>query len=54
MTYNGRHKFEHCNEYNADGGTPTYGGYSQCVVVDETPGRNNFRHEPSEISALHN
>ncbi|CAJ1433125.1 unnamed protein product, partial [Effrenium voratum] len=35
MTYNGRHKFEHCNEYNADGGTPTYGGYSQCVVVDE-------------------
>lgn len=35
MTYNGKSKYKHCEEYNEDGGAPTYGGYSQCVVVDE-------------------
>ena len=35
FTYNGTHKFRHCEEYNEQGGTPTYGGYSKRVVVDE-------------------
>jgi len=35
MTYNGKYKYKHCVEYNEDGGAPTYGGYSQKIVVDE-------------------
>jgi len=34
MTYNDKHKFKHCVEFNEEGGTPTYGGYSQTIVVD--------------------
>ena len=34
-TYGSRYKFPHCAEYNAEGGNPTYGGYSQSIVVDE-------------------
>lgn len=33
-TYNGREKFPHMAEYNADGGAPTYGGYSKHIVVN--------------------
>jgi len=33
-TYNSKHKYAHCVEYNVDGGAPTYGGYSQTIVVD--------------------
>ena len=35
MTYNGKHKYQHCEEYNDEGGAPTYGGYSQGIVVDQ-------------------
>ena len=35
MTYNGKAKYQHCEEYNEEGGAPTYGGYSQSIVVDE-------------------
>ena len=34
LTYNDQHKFPHCVEFNDEGGTPTYGGYSQTIVVD--------------------
>ena len=34
-TYNGKFKYEHCAEYNEQGGAPTYGGYSQSIVVVE-------------------
>ena len=34
FTYNGKAKYEHCAEYNADGGAVTLGGYSQSIVVD--------------------
>lgn len=34
-TYNSRFKYEHCAEYDDEGGAPTYGGYSQAIVVDE-------------------
>ena len=35
FTYNGTYKFTHCEEYNGDGQTPTYGGYSKRIVVDQ-------------------
>ena len=35
FTYNDKHKYPHCAEYTEDGGRPTYGGYSQHIVVDE-------------------
>ena len=35
MTYNGKHKYQHCEEYNDEGGAPTYVGYSQGIVVDQ-------------------
>lgn len=35
FTYNGKYKFPHSAEYNADGGANTYGGYSKSIVVDE-------------------
>eukprot|EP00490_Sorites_sp_Unknown_P018131 CAMPEP_0114692876 /NCGR_PEP_ID=MMETSP0191-20121206/68413_1 /TAXON_ID=126664 /ORGANISM="Sorites sp." /LENGTH=189 /DNA_ID=CAMNT_0001985791 /DNA_START=50 /DNA_END=616 /DNA_ORIENTATION=+ len=35
MTYNGRAKYSHCEEHNEEGGAPTYGGYSEQIVVDE-------------------
>ena len=35
FTYNGTYKFPHCEEYNGDGQTPTYGGYSKRIVVDQ-------------------
>merc|ERR1719506_2449261 len=37
-TYNARHKYPHCIEYNGgqDGGGVTYGGYSQRIVTDES------------------
>ena len=35
MTYNDKNKYPHCAEYNEEGGAPTYGGYSQHIVVDE-------------------
>ena len=35
LTYNGKHKFEHCVEYNEEGGTATQGGYSQSMVVND-------------------
>lgn len=35
FTYNSTYKYPHCAEYNSDGGAPTYGGYSQKIVVDE-------------------
>lgn len=34
FTYNGKHKFKHCAEYNDDGGSATQGGYSQYIVVN--------------------
>jgi len=34
-TYNDKFRFEHCVEYNGEGGANTYGGYSQQMVVDE-------------------
>jgi D-arabinose 1-dehydrogenase-like Zn-dependent alcohol dehydrogenase len=34
-TYNARFKYEHCAEYNEQGGAPAYGGYSKHIVVDE-------------------
>lgn len=35
-TYNSRHKYKHCAEYVEEtGGNPTYGGYSQKIVVDK-------------------
>ena len=34
FTYNSTSKYAHCIEYNAEGGAPTYGGYSQSMVVD--------------------
>lgn len=34
-TYNSRAKYPHCVEYNSQGGCPTYGGYSQFIVVNE-------------------
>jgi len=34
-TYNSRFKYEHCEECDDDGGAPTYGGYSQSIVVDK-------------------
>ena len=35
LTYNDKNKYPHCAEYNEEGGAPTYGGYSQHIVVDE-------------------
>lgn len=35
FTYNGKAKYAHCAEYNEQGGAPTYGGYSQSIVVDK-------------------
>ena len=35
-TYNGKHMYSHHVEYNDEGGTPTYGGYSKSIVVDES------------------
>ena len=35
MTYNGKYKYPHCEEYSEEGFAPTYGGYSQSIVVDE-------------------
>ena len=35
FTYNSAYKYPHCNENTAEGGNPTYGGYSQSIVVDE-------------------
>ena len=35
FTYNSRFKYKHCAEYDDQGGAPTYGGYSQAIVVDE-------------------
>ena len=35
FTYNDKYKYGHCAEYTEDGGRPTYGGYSQHIVVDE-------------------
>ena len=35
FTYNGKNKFPHNPEYNEEGGTPTYGGYSQSIVVSQ-------------------
>lgn len=32
-TYGSKFKFPHCPEYNDQGGAPTYGGYSQAIVV---------------------
>lgn len=34
-TYNGRYNYKHCEEYDEEGGAPTYGGYSQSITVDE-------------------
>lgn len=34
FTYNAKHRFAHCAEYNEDGGAITYGGYSQLILVD--------------------
>lgn len=36
MTYNGRENYEHCPGYNEDPAqcAPTYGGYSQHIVVN--------------------
>eukprot|EP00437_Effrenium_voratum_P015575 CAMPEP_0181444346 /NCGR_PEP_ID=MMETSP1110-20121109/25020_1 /TAXON_ID=174948 /ORGANISM="Symbiodinium sp., Strain CCMP421" /LENGTH=360 /DNA_ID=CAMNT_0023568347 /DNA_START=44 /DNA_END=1126 /DNA_ORIENTATION=+ len=34
-TYNARFNYKHCEEYNAEGGAPTYGGYSESITVDE-------------------
>jgi alcohol dehydrogenase (NADP+) len=34
-TFAGKFKYKHCEEYNENGGNPTYGGYSQKIVVDE-------------------
>jgi len=34
-TYNSKYKYPHSAEYNEDGGAPTYGGYSQKIVVDK-------------------
>lgn len=36
FTYNGKHKYKHCVEYNEEGGTVTYGGYSKTIVVDQS------------------
>mmetsp|Transcript_120335 Transcript_120335/g.236492 ORF Transcript_120335/g.236492 Transcript_120335/m.236492 type:complete len:364 (+) Transcript_120335:60-1151(+) len=35
FTYNSKFKFQHCAEYNEQGGNPAYGGYSKSIVVDE-------------------
>ena len=34
-TYNSKEKFPHCAEYNSNGGEPTYGGYSEHILVNE-------------------
>jgi len=34
-TYNSKSKYPHMREYNAEGGAPTYGGYSKHIVVDQ-------------------
>jgi uncharacterized zinc-type alcohol dehydrogenase-like protein len=34
-TYNSRHKYRHCVEWDEMGGAPTYGGYSQRIVVNK-------------------
>jgi uncharacterized zinc-type alcohol dehydrogenase-like protein len=34
-TYNGRHMHPHHPEFNEEGGAPTYGGYSQDIVVNQ-------------------
>lgn len=36
FTYNGKHKYQHCVEYTPEGGTPTYGGYSKTIIVDQS------------------
>jgi len=36
FTYNANFKYPHCAEYNAEGGNPTYGGYTQSFVIDES------------------
>eukprot|EP01041_Mallomonas_annulata_P006211 gene6211-12581_t len=36
MTYNGKYKYDHCQEYDENGGALTYGGYSKLVVVDKS------------------
>ena len=36
LTYNSKHKYPHCAEYNDEGGAPTYGGYSERIVVIES------------------
>jgi uncharacterized zinc-type alcohol dehydrogenase-like protein len=33
-TYNSKNKYAHCAEWNAEGGAPTYGGYSKHIVVN--------------------
>ena len=35
LTYSGRYKFRHCEEFNEQGGGVTQGGYSKRIVVDE-------------------
>lgn len=35
FTYNSKAKYPHCAEYNEDGGAPTYGGYSETIVVNK-------------------
>lgn len=34
-TYNSKHKYSHHPEHNEEGGSPTYGGYSKAITVDE-------------------
>lgn len=36
LTYNSRQCYPHCAEYTPEGGSITYGGYSQSIVVDES------------------
>ena len=50
-TYNGKEKFPHMAEYTPDGGNPTYGGYSDAIVVNKAfvlkvspEGGSIFRH----------
>ena len=35
FTYNSKFKYPHCVECNSEGGNPTYGGYSEAIVVDQ-------------------
>lgn len=44
-TYASQFKYKHCQEYNEQGGNPTYGGYSQRIVVD----RNYVLHVPENL-----